>query len=659
MDDVGTVASESDLPKESSLSVSVFIADAHHHVLSCNTNFAEFVGKGSLEIIGFKLNFLLPDNLSDGWIHASESVHSSGNSASFIIEDESEGSILQITCSTLQIAGQNHFVGTFADISDLKKTEQKLLNEHQLLKTVVNILPAQIYAKDKESKFVFANDENIQRLGQDSLDQLVGKTDFDIFPYKYAIKYYCDEQEVIETGRPKINILEACSLDEEGNQAWLMTTKVPFRDSNGKIIGIVGSGVDVTQQKLLNDELQELKEIVNHSKSCAFLMDSHDNWRVSFCSKTVDIFGYTERDFMKDDLQFLEIVHPEDYERVKNETIEGFSEGKNELHLEYRIKVKQGGYRWVEDHKYIRIRNDDGSITFQSLITDISIRHQVQEERDQMETQLRQAQKLEAVGQLAAGIAHEINTPIQFISDNLEFLKDTTGDLLDFVNQLDTIFDPENPHLAEVRQKISELKESIDIGFLEEEAPIAIKQSMEGTTRVKDIVKAMKEFSHPGSGEITHEDINRAIENTITVARNEWKYVSEVEMDFDPDLASVPVDIGPFKQTILNLIVNGSHAIGERIKNHGGDKGLMTVSTRKLEGYVRISVKDTGTGMKQEVADRIFDPFYTTKEVGKGTGQGLSMAYDIVVRKHGGKLYFDTEYGVGTTFHIELPLEQN
>jgi len=174
--------------------------------------------------------------------------------------------------------------------------------------------------------------------------------------------------------------------------------------------------------------------------------------------------------------------------------------------------------------------------------------------------------------------------------------------------------------------------------------------------RVAKIVRAMKEFSHPGPKEKTLTNINRAIENTITVARNEWKYVSEMILDLDPDLPLVPCHPNEFNQVILNLVINAAHAIADVVGKGATNKGKITVSTRRKGDKVEISVKDTGTGIAPEIRSKIFDPFFTTKEVGKGTGQGLAIARSIVVDKHGGTINFETEVGKGTTFTIHLPI---
>jgi signal transduction histidine kinase len=213
------------------------------------------------------------------------------------------------------------------------------------------------------------------------------------------------------------------------------------------------------------------------------------------------------------------------------------------------------------------------------------------------------------------------------------------------------------PVPASTLDELDRLAADVDLGFLMTEIPKAIEQSLEGLNRVAEIVRAMKQFSHPDQDEPELADLNRAIENTVTVARNEWKYVADVELDLDPELPAVPCRAGRFNQVILNLIVNAAQAIGELVGDGAQERGKIHIMTRRGQGYVEIRVADTGTGIPARIRSRIFDPFFTTKQVGKGTGQGLAITHNIVVEQHGGSIEFETEEGKGTTFILRLPLQ--
>ena len=279
-------------------------------------------------------------------------------------------------------------------------------------------------------------------------------------------------------------------------------------------------------------------------------------------------------------------------------------------------------------------------------------------DRKQMEIELGQARKLESVGQLAAGIAHEINTPAQFVSNNINFFKESMEDVLKLIagyqNMLN-IAQERSLSTGEI-EGIEQLLEEIDWDYLKEEIPSAIGQSQDGINRISNIVRAMKEFSHPGNREKTPKDLNEVIETTVIIARNEWKYVAEMQLDLLADLPQVNCLVDEIGQVFLNIIVNAAHAIGGNGNGNGNGKGLIKVNSSVRDDWVEIRIEDNGGGIPASAQEHIFDPFFTTKDVGKGTGQGLTIAYDVVTVKHDGKLTFETEEGVGTSFIVRLPI---
>lgn len=263
-------------------------------------------------------------------------------------------------------------------------------------------------------------------------------------------------------------------------------------------------------------------------------------------------------------------------------------------------------------------------------------------QRKELETQLVHAQKMEAVGQLASGIAHEINSPSQFANDNILFLKDAVDGFIAKISAT-----PNAPDEKELT-------------FLKENAPEAVQQAQEGISRITTIVKSMKNFAYRDAESAKKpNDLNQAIKSTIVVATNEWKYHAEIVTNLDENLPMVPCNIGEINQVVLNLVVNGAHAIRDRVGS--AEKGEINISTKHYpnDNCVVISITDNGGGIPKKVQERIFEPFFTTKEVGVGTGQGLAIAHSVVVKSHSGQIWFQSVEGQGTTFYIKLPMSHS
>lgn len=275
-----------------------------------------------------------------------------------------------------------------------------------------------------------------------------------------------------------------------------------------------------------------------------------------------------------------------------------------------------------------------------------------------MEQQLQNAQKLESVGQLAAGVAHEINTPMQYLGDNLNYVDSKFEKLVDYIDNALELIDVadrqgfESDRVADLQAKSKKLK----LNKLVNQIPEALSDSIEGVGHVSRIVRAMKELSHPGTDEKSPVDINRSLETTMTVSTNEWKYVAEMETDFEENLDLIDGFPGELNQVFLNLIVNSAHAISDMTDGGNDGMGKIILRSKRQGNFVRVEIQDTGGGIPAQARERVFDPFFTTKAVGKGTGQGLAIAHSVVVQKHGGNLSFEVEEGVGTTFVVELPM---
>jgi signal transduction histidine kinase len=276
-------------------------------------------------------------------------------------------------------------------------------------------------------------------------------------------------------------------------------------------------------------------------------------------------------------------------------------------------------------------------------------------ERHRVETELRMSQKLEAVGRLASGVAHEINTPVQFVSDSVQFVKlamtELSGVLAELRAANRAVLDGAPSREAAARAAASEHEAEVD--YLLEQGPLALDRALDGLAQVTSIVRSMKAFAHPDAKEMTSADLNAAIASTLVMARNEYKYVADVVTEFG-DLPQVTCHPGEINQAVLNIVVNAAHAITDVVGSSGA-RGRITIRTWRDVDHAVITIADTGTGIPDHIRSQIFDPFFTTKEVGRGTGQGLAMVHTII-DKHAGSVTVASAVGEGTTFEIRLPI---
>ena len=295
------------------------------------------------------------------------------------------------------------------------------------------------------------------------------------------------------------------------------------------------------------------------------------------------------------------------------------------------------------------VRDENGK-----AILGIGVAHDITS-RKNLEMSLGQALKLEAVGRLAAGIAHEINTPIQFVGDSVHFVREALSDVFGVLARYRELCKPAASCAPELVDEISAAERDADVEYLADQIPRSLDRALDGLERVATIVRGMKDFGHPDQKDKAPADLNRALGATLAIARNEYKYVADIETEYG-DLPPVVCHVGELNQVFLNIIVNAAHAIGDVVRGTE-TKGLIRIRTWHEAGWVFVAITDSGAGIPEAVRDKVFDPFFTTKEVGRGTGQGLAIARNVVVEKHGGEITFESEVGKGTTFVLRLPVE--
>jgi len=376
---------------------------------------------------------------------------------------------------------------------------------------------------------------------------------------------------------------------------------------------------------------------------------SKDGKIVLWNSKAEEVFGKTQTDVMGLPLQQCGV----DWEG--NKIADGVSEsraaGRPTRVDNIRFKRLDGEERYL-DLTINHLDGDHDCIMKSTMIgADIT-------DRQKLDIQLQRSQKMEAIGQLAAGIAHEINTPTQFVGDNTRFFQDAYEDLIQIIREYENLIDKAKSDAltGDLITGAEKRIQDMDLAYLEDEIPVALEHTLKGVERITKIVQAMKIFSHPGMISKEPTDVNKEIEKTITISRNEWKYVARMETAFDPYLPAVPCFRAELNQVILNMIVNAGHAIAEANANAPSERGIIRIRTYHENNWVKICISDTGAGIPQEIRHKIFDLFFTTKEPGKGTGQGLAISHSVIVEKHKGTLDLESQEGKGTTFIIGLPL---
>lgn len=527
---------------------------------------------------------------------------------------------------------------TLVDITERKRSEEKV-------RELLDSIPEAIYGIDMEGRCTFCNPSCLQLTGYRESAELLGQDMHTLIHHSRldGSRYPVEQCHIYEAfrGGQGTHIDNEVLWRRDGTSFPAEYWSHPIH-RGGNVVGAVVTFVNIADRRRAEEELRLTQFAIEHASDAIF--------RLNEDSRILYVNGAACRSAERSREELLALSIPDIAPLFPKATwMEFWKEIKNlgSMTIETVQETRQGRVFPVEVRaNYLEL---DGQEYVFSFVRDTT-------ERNDLESQLRQAQKLEGIGQLAAGIAHEINTPIQFVTDNLTFLRDSwkaTCELLERYRA--TIRNAaQAPLAAEVVAELGEADRKCDLDFIVAEVPRAIEQSLDGTSRVAKIVRAMKEFSHPDSDDKTAADLNRTIDSTITVGRNEWKYIAEIVTDFDETLPPVVCYPSDINQVILNLLVNAAHAIKENLAE--GEMGRITVRTRRCGEFAEISVADTGTGIPEAIRARIFDPFFTTKQVGKGTGQGLSLAHTLVVKKHLGKIWFETEMGRGTTFFVELPI---
>lgn len=528
-----------------------------------------------------------------------------------------------------------------------RDSEQKYKTLSQEFHALLDAIPDGLALLSPDLRIVWGNRAFAAMSGKKSMASLIGRHCYSQWHMQDNPCHCCPVASTYESGEP------STAETNTGDGRIIETRAVPVRDENGKVINVIAVTRDVSEARQSEEELRRTYTALSHLVASipSFLIELAPDLRVTRWNEAAErTFGVSSFDALGKTLEECAIQwsRRKVTEAVAKCLVEGSAIQLNDLRF-WRPDGKRG-FLDIAISSVEATHTSSGILLLGSEVTS----------RKLMESQLVQAQKLESIGQLAAGIAHEINTPAQYVGDNLRFLLEAFSELTKYHDEARSILQrlalqSNDRSMAESMKTAADPDE---LEYLGQEIPRAIQQSLEGIVRITGIVKAMREFSHPGNDEKSNLDLNKAIDSTITVARNEWKYFAEMVTELDPLLPLVPCLPGEFNQVILNLIINAAQAISEKQNKSGNrQKGTITVSTRLFDSNtVEIRIADTGTGIPKAIRSRIFDPFFTTKEVGKGTGQGLAISRSVIVDKHGGTIDLESQVGKGTRFIIRLPI---
>lgn len=526
--------------------------------------------------------------------------------------------------------------GISADITDARLANQALTRNQRLLASILNSSQDAIFSESLDGTITTWNPAAERVFGY-AAEEIIGVSGGVLFD---ASQNREREWILDQTLRGiAVKSLDTKRRHKEGRLIPVALTAFAIRDEAGNMIGFSTIAHDRSARKELEERLStvesQLRVVLETTGEHVMVLDSE--WRLTYINRprpedeTNSILGTTLWDY---DAELVGTIFEQEYRRAMAERVTRRFEG-------YLTRSK----KWLSCTAY------PAGAGLLVLAQDIT-------EKRAMDDQLRSAQKMEAIGQLAAGIAHEINTPIQYVGDNTVFLKESWEQVWDILELTQRMLKETTSGRRDTSTpgELGACIQAADLQYLRQEVPRAIDQALDGIGRVASIVRAMKEFSHPGSEEKRAVDLNKAVEATVTISRNEWKYVADIDLHLDPGLPMVVCIAGEINQVLLNLLVNAAHAIAEAQQRDAKKRGEITISTLHEGNWAEIRIRDSGAGIPVAVRDRIFDPFFTTKEVGKGTGQGLTLAQTVVVKKHSGRIWFETDPGQGTTFFVRLPI---
>ncbi|WP_432737448.1 PAS domain S-box protein [Maridesulfovibrio sp. FT414] len=611
-------------------------------ISDCNDNLAEILGTTREKLLGLGADKVVNPKMHEAIIKAISGEKSYFEDTYTSITGGKTTFLRAIFNPVLRKEPPFEMIATIEDFTLRKKMERELAESERRFKGIAKASPVGIIITDGAGKVQYVNRRTL-KLFNATREELLDSA-------WISYMHPADRINVIQNWFSSTPIacerLEFRIMNSDSTVYWLLGQIVEMEDTGNDTPGFVITITDISPLKDAELEHKRLTAVLDQSAEAILITDTAGI--ITYVNPAFELIsGYSSAEIIGKKPNILKSgEHESSFYGELWETICRGNIWKGRF-----INLDKNGRRFTQDTTIAPVRNEEGTIVnFVSVARDIT--HQLI-----IEAQLRQAQKLESIGELAAGIAHEINTPTQYVMTNVKFLDDSFSELITSLKRLNNIRNlvQSSSSMGRIAIEAEDLITEDDLNYLTEEIPNAIKESTEGLRRIADIVKSVKQLAHPGETQKGFHDLNEIIRDAVTVSTNEWKYVADVEMILEEGMKPQNCLKGEMGQVILNLIVNSAHAIEQKSGRSGSTKGTIQITSRTENDSTIIAITDTGCGMPRHVIEKAFDPFFTTKTIGKGTGQGLAIAYNVIANVHQGSIVLESEEGIGTTVTIRLP----